>query len=82
VQFHPVDRRLARWLLMTHDRIGANTFCQRRNDGGIALGIPEWGLLWPRWRCNAEALSIMRVSTDPLLDRAALEKSRVQLLCG
>ena len=38
-RFHSVDARLARWLLMTHDRIGARQLCATQESIARMLGV-------------------------------------------
>jgi len=38
-RFHPIEGRLARWLLMTRDRVGSNHFCMTQEILGHMLGV-------------------------------------------
>ena len=79
---HPVEERLARWLLMTHDRVGADTFFLthefmaamlgvRRPSVTVAAGILQRAGLIDYRRGN------MRILDRPRLEEAACEDYRV-----
>jgi hypothetical protein len=38
-RFHPIEGRLARWLLMTRDRMATNHFCMTQEILGHMLGV-------------------------------------------
>jgi CRP-like cAMP-binding protein len=75
VQFHPVDRRLARWLLMTHDRIGAHTFCATQEMMAHRLGIRRVGITLAAVALQRRGVIDYARGQLTIIDRAALEKS-------
>jgi CRP-like cAMP-binding protein len=79
---HPVEERLARWLLMTHDRVGADAFFLthefiaamlgvRRPSVTVAAGILQRAGLIDYRRGN------MRILDRPRLEEAACEDYRL-----
>ncbi len=73
-QFHSIDARLARWLLMTHDRMGQDEFKLTQEFLSNMLGVRREGV------SRAAALLQKRKLIDysrgrlQILNRAALEK--------
>jgi len=75
VQFHSVDRRLARWLLMTHDRIGARTFCATQEMMAHLLGIRRVGITLAAVALQRRGVIDYARGQLTIVDRDALEKS-------
>jgi CRP-like cAMP-binding protein len=72
-QFHSVDARLARWLLMTHDRMGKDEFEVTQEFLSNMLGVRREGVsraAGDLQRCKLIAYSRGRLE---VLDRAGLE---------
>ena len=72
-QFHSVDARLARWLLMTHDRMGADEFQITQEFLSNMLGVRREGVSMAAG--DLQKRKLIRYSRGHLkvLDRAGLE---------
>jgi CRP-like cAMP-binding protein len=72
-QFHSVDARMARWLLMTHDRIGTDEFQLTQEFLSNMLGVRREGV--SRAAGKLQKLELIAYSRGRLkvLDRAGLE---------
>jgi CRP-like cAMP-binding protein len=72
-QFHSVDARLARWLLMTHDRMGNDEFQLKQEFLSNMLGVRREGV--SRAAGKLQRRKLIRYSRGHLhvLDRAGLE---------
>jgi CRP-like cAMP-binding protein len=72
-QFHSVDARLARWLLMTHDRIGDDEFQVTQEFLSHMLGVRREGV--SRAAGKLQKSNLIRYSRGHLkvLDRPGLE---------
>jgi len=72
-QFHSVDARLARWLLMTHDRIADDEFQLTQEFLSHMLGVRREGV--SKAAGKLQKLNLIRYSRGRLrvLDRAGLE---------
>lgn len=72
-QFHSVNARLARWLLMTHDRMGDDEFQLKQEFLSNMLGIRREGV--SRAASQLQKRKLIRYSRGRLkvLDRAGLE---------
>jgi CRP-like cAMP-binding protein len=72
-QFHSVDARLARWLLMTHDRIGTDEFQITQEFLSNMLGVRREGVSIAAG--DLQKRKLIRYSRGHLkvLDRAGLE---------
>jgi CRP-like cAMP-binding protein len=72
-QFHSVDARLARWLLMTHDRMGNDEFQLKQEFLSNMLGVRREGV--SKAAGHLQKRKLIRYSRGRLrvLDRAGLE---------
>jgi CRP-like cAMP-binding protein len=72
-QFHSVDARLARWLLMTHDRMGNDEFQLTQDFLSNMLGVRREGV--SRAAADLQKCKLIEYSRGRLkvLDRAGLE---------
>ena len=72
-QFHSVEARLARWLLMTHDRMGGDEFQLKQEFLSNMLGVRREGV--SKAASKLQKLNLIRYSRGRLkvLDRAGLE---------
>jgi CRP-like cAMP-binding protein len=72
-QFHAVDARLARWLLMTHDRMGDDEFQLKQEFLSNMLGVRREGV--SKAAGGLQKRKLIRYSRGRLniLDRAGLE---------
>jgi hypothetical protein len=71
---HPLDARCARWLLMTHDRVGRDTFPLTQEFLAMMLGVRRTGVtLAASTFSDAGFIKYVR-GTMTILDRAGLEK--------
>lgn len=72
-QFHSVDARLARWLLMTHDRMGDDEFQLKQEFLSNMLGVRREGV--SKAAGELQKRKLIRYSRGRLkvLDRAGLE---------
>jgi CRP-like cAMP-binding protein len=72
-QFHSVDARLARWLLMTHDRMGTDEFALTQEFLSNMLGVRREGV--SRAAGDLQKRKMIRYSRGAvrILDRPGLE---------
>ncbi|MDQ2974854.1 MAG: Crp/Fnr family transcriptional regulator, partial [Acidobacteriota bacterium] len=72
-QFHSVHERLARWLLMTHDRMGADEFALTQEFLSNMLGVRREGV--SRAAADLQKRKLIRYSRGnvKILDRPGLE---------
>lgn len=71
--FHEVDARLARWLLMTHDRSHADHFHLTHQFLGDMLGVRRSGISTAAAIMQAQGMIEYSRGDIRVLDRAALE---------
>jgi CRP-like cAMP-binding protein len=72
-QFHLVDARLARWLLMTHDRMGEDDFQLTQEFMSNMLGVRREGVSKAAGRLQKRKLISYSRGCLKVLDRAGLE---------
>ncbi len=72
-QFHSVDARLARWLLMTHDRMGGDEFQITQEFMSSMLGVRREGVCRAAGDLQKRKLIRYRRGHLKVLDRAGLE---------
>lgn len=73
-RIHPLDARCARWLLMTHDRVGRDTFPLTQEFLAMMLGVRRSGVtLAASAFADAGFIKYSRGSMT-ILDRKGLEK--------
>ena len=72
-RFHTVDARLARWLLMTRDRLGSDEFRLTQDFMSNMLGVRREGVNKAASSLQREQLISYSRGTIKILDRAGLE---------
>ena len=72
-RFHALDKRLARWLLMTHDRAHSNTFYLTHRFLAYMLGVRRAGVTVAAGRLSQLKLIGYRRGEVQVMDRKGLE---------
>ena len=72
---HPVEERLARWLLMTHDRVGADAFFLTHEFVAAMLGMRRPSVTVAAGLLQRAGLIDYRRGNLRILDRARLEEA-------
>jgi len=72
-QFHSMNARLARWLLMTHDRMGTNEFQMTQEFLSNMLGVRREGVNKAAGGLQKQGLISYRRGLLRVLDRPGLE---------
>lgn len=73
LRFHVIEQRLARWLLMSHDRAGAPAFKVKQEFLSYMLGVRRAGITKAAMSLQALGLISYTRGTLTVLDRAGLE---------
>ena len=77
-RFHVVESRLARWLLMTHDRVKSNQFRMTHEFLGHMLGVRRVGVTKAAQALQNKGLIGYTRGNIEVLDRAGLEAAACQ----
>jgi CRP-like cAMP-binding protein len=72
---HDIEQRCARWLLMSHDRVQANTFHLTQEFLAEMLGVRRSGVTGSAGKLRDERLISYRRGWISILDRRGLEKT-------
>jgi CRP-like cAMP-binding protein len=71
-RFHVVTQRMARWLLMTRDRVDSNEFPITQEFLALMLGVRRVGVSTAMCRLRERKLILYRRGTVTILDHAGL----------
>jgi CRP-like cAMP-binding protein len=73
-QFHSLEQRCCRWLLMTHDRMGSNDFLLTQEFLAMMLGVQRTGVSIAAGALQRAALITYKRGNVAILDRRGLER--------
>jgi CRP-like cAMP-binding protein len=71
-RFHVVTQRMARWMLMTRDRVNSNEFRITQEFLALMLGVRRVGVSSAMCRLRERKLIVYRRGTVTILDHAGL----------
>jgi CRP-like cAMP-binding protein len=74
-RFHTVNTRLARWMLMTHDRMGTDKFQLTQDFMSNMLGVRREGVSKAAGDLQKQKLISYTRGLIPVLNRKGLEKA-------
>ena len=74
-RLHPIDQRCARWLLLTHDRVGRADFPLTQEFLAVMLGVRRSSVTEVAGRLQRAGLIRAQRGTILILDRPGLEKA-------
>ena len=75
IRFHDIDHRLARWLLMTHDRAHRDTFDVTQEAIAFLLGVRRVGITKSAAELQRRGIIAYVRGEVTIIDRSALEAS-------
>jgi CRP-like cAMP-binding protein len=75
LRFHDIGQRLARWLLMSQDRAGSESFHITQEFLAYMLGVRRVGITTAAVALHRQGLITYQRGAIRVLDRAALEKA-------
>jgi CRP-like cAMP-binding protein len=73
-QFHSLEQRCSRWLLMTHDRMGSNTFQLTQEFLAMMLGVQRTGVSTAANALQRAGLISYKRGNVVIIDRRGLER--------
>lgn len=72
-RLHPLEKRYCRWLLMTHDRVGANQFTLKQASAAAMLGVRRMSISPAARKLQAAGLIRYSRGRITVLNRPGLE---------
>ena len=73
-QFHPLEQRCCRWLLMTHDRMQGNDFVLTQEFLAMMLGVQRTGVSFAAGVLQRAGLITYSRGKVTIIDRAGLQR--------